>query len=59
MDKHSKEQLDALIDIVKKHNTVSCDEITNKDYWNDEWTECPICGCKPDGDGLWVHGEQQ
>lgn len=47
--------LDKLIDLIKKTNTVSCDEITSGDYWNDKWDECLVCGCKPDEYGLWVH----
>ena len=57
--KLTEEQLDKLIEMVRKSSSVSCDEITNPDYWNDEWTECPVCGCKPDADGLWIHNDKQ
>lgn len=55
----TEEQLEKLKEMVKKSHAVSCDEITNQEYWNEEWTECPICGCKPDEDGVWVHGNIQ
>jgi hypothetical protein len=54
-----KDQLDAIIQLVKKSGRALCEDIVNPDYWNDAWKECPICGCKPDSDGLWVHLEEQ
>ena len=59
MKKEGLSPTDALEKIVRDANTISCDEITNSDYWNEEWTECPVCGCKPDKDGLWIHEQMQ
>lgn len=57
--KITEDQMKSILEIVNKSNSVSCDEITNEDYWNESWTECPVCGCKPDGAGIWVHGSKQ
>jgi hypothetical protein len=54
-----KDQLDAIIRLVKDSQRATCYYIVNPDYWRDEWTECPLCGCTPDADGVWVHRQEQ
>lgn len=48
---------EALIKLAKSANEIRCEEIVDPEYWNDEWTVCPVCGCTPDNDGVWKHAE--
>lgn len=57
MEPMTDEKLDALIRLIKDANRVTCGSLVDPDYWNDEWTECPACGCRPDGDNIWIHSD--
>jgi len=30
-----------------------CDDVT--DFWEDQWTYCPVCRCVQNEEGLWIH----
>lgn len=48
-------EFEELKELIKRSGNIDCDIVTNKNFWKDEWTECPVCGAKPDNDGIWVH----
>lgn len=35
----------------------TCDEAT--DQWDEKWYTCPVCGCVPNADGVYVHKDPE
>lgn len=53
-----KKDLDAIIEVIKKAHTVSCDDIASDPFLCDAYEQCPVCGAKLI-DGVMVHEREQ
>lgn len=38
---------------------LSCDTVVLPQFWHNDWSTCPICGCEQTEEGHWIHNQEQ